>query len=628
MSKNSVDAAAEAWFASLTPVDGALAEAARRELPGVQRRALARTLLALGREGLLPIVPEEGDFSCALPDGAGTLHVQGFIGSFVLLRSDLRSLRLVWKDGTDEVVDHPARLLDVVAKSTDGDQAPWERLAVEVSDSVLNEALALAAHARTDEQVRNRLQGDDNSGLRGVLRALGPAPDGALFLDQWAATGHPLHTVPKTRLGLSPAEALGLLPEFHPVVLVRLAAVRRDRTSAELPADVHSQGDWFAAHYPGWFEAWRERLEAQGEDAAAWAPFPVHPWQAERVLPSLLSEALARGEVGLLDGPALPMHPCLSVRSLVPGDDPNGAGFKLALGLRLTSGVRTITPRSCHMGPRVSRLLRGLFETDAGFGGRAAGLEETLGAHYHGADGGQDAQKHLSFIVRESVSDHLGPGEIASPVAALAEPFPGDGPPLLLGLMTPPGSGPIDGLTVFETYAEAFLGVVLRTYLVYGIALEAHGQNVLACFDERGGLTKFLFRDFAGIRIHEPTLRRLGLELEVHPDRRTVVQGFDDHRFWLRHRAYHCHLGHIAHSLALATGVSERRFWQCAGDATARVFEQLKGQGDPAHWAQERRVLLDDDWDAKGSLSMRLVNQVRDLPFSAPNPFRSPGADK
>ena len=270
----------------------------------------------------------------------------------------------------------------------------------------------------------------------------------------------------------------------------------------------------------------------------------------------------------------------------------------------------------------MGRLLNDVFEQDPGFGGRAVGLEETLGAHYRSTGEQSEAGKHLSFLVRESVSRRLAPGEIAAPVAALGAPFPDDGPPLLLGLMAPASPGPTDGLDRFETYTEAYLGVVLRAYLVYGIALEAHGQNVLACFDEEGGLTKFLLRDFAGIRIHEPTLQRRGIELAVHPDRRTVVQAFDDHRFWLRHRAYHCHLGPIAHGLAAATGVGERRYWQCVGDVTARVFDRLRGEGDPEHWARERRVLLEDDWEAKASLRMRLANQVRDLSFTAPNPLR------
>jgi siderophore synthetase component len=627
---NSVEAGSDAWFASLATADPALAEATRQRLPEARRRALARTVLALGREGLLPAVPEAGDFTCALADGSGTLLGKGFRGSPILLRSNLDSLTVDWRGGPPECIKHPARLLELVAASLagSGDHDPnaWQRLATEISDSVLNEALAQAAHERTNDRVKQRLASragaGPREGLRDVLRDLGPAPDGALFLDQWAATGHPLHTVPKTRLGLAPAKALKLLPEFHPVVPVRLAAVRRDLASMELANGMTDLAHWFSTEYPAWLDDWRSRLRDDGRAPEDYQPFPIHPWQAEQVLPPMLGDALDRGDVALLDGPEMPMLPCLSVRSLVPAAVPGGAGFKLAFGVRLTSGVRTITPRSCHMGPRVGRLLNRIFRQDAGFEGRAAGLEEILGAHFRSPDGPPEVEKHLSYLVRENVSRHLAPGEIAAPVAALGEPFPDDGLPLLLELMAPAKSGQGDGFGRFETYVEAYLGVILRTYLVYGIALEAHGQNVLACFDERGRLTKFLLRDFAGIRIHEPTLHRLGIELEVHPDRRTVVQNFEDHRFWLRHRAYHCHLGQLIHGLAYASGESERRYWRCAGDVTSRLFDRMRGEGDPVHWAQEKQVLLEDDWEAKASLRMRLANQVRDLSFSAPNPLR------
>lgn len=639
----SLGAAAEAeatWFADLGAADRSLAAAVERLLPGVRRRALARTLLALGREGLLPERPRAGNFQCVLAEGGCRLVCEGFSASPILLRADLRTLRAEWGDrdsdaGTDqsvgdaaagvfaaEPIEAPARLLEIVAAHRNDDQAPWRRLAREISDSVLNEALALAAHHRTDA----RLPADVATGaareLVDALRALDRPSAGGLFLDQWAATGHPLHTVPKTRIDLPPSVALTICPEFHPVVPVRLAAVRRERVCAELPAGVGCVGDWFEATFPAWFGEWRAGLEDRGLDPAGYAPIPVHPWQAGQVLPRLL--AGRRGADGgvVLEGPELPMLPCLSVRSMVPAAASGGPGFKLALGVRLTSGVRTITPRSCHMGPRVSRLLRGIFERDAGFGGRADLLDEPLGAHVRGGDDQHELEKHFSFLARDSVGVRLEEGQVAVPAAALGEPFPAAGAPLLQRLLSRAGGDAGGGLAVFEHYAERFLGVVLRSYLVYGIALEAHGQNVLACFDGRGRLVKFLLRDLAGIRIHEPTLLRHGLALDVHPDRRTVVQHFDDHGFWIRHRAFHAHLGHIAHGLALATGQPEAAYWRSAGDITAAHFDRLKAESDSALWARERDALLEAPWSGKASLSMRLSNQVRDLAFTAPNPFR------
>jgi len=613
--------AEQAWFASLASRDPGYVSAVEARLETVRRKALARTLLALGREGLLPARPEAGDFDCDLPGGRGRIECEGFSASPILLRSDLRRLRILWNDGRSEEVAHPARLLEVLA-GVEEDPAPWERLAMEISDSVLNEALALAAHARTNAGLDLDPDAVDAGAVARSLDAMGPAPDGSLFLDQWAATGHPLHTVPKTRIGLAPALALDLCPEFHPRVPVRLAAVRRESVSAELPAGCTGLAMWFRVQYPAWFDAWESALTDQGCVPEDYAPFPVHPWQAEHVLASAFSGAGHQHDVTLLDGPELPMLPCLSVRSMVPAEHAGAPGFKLALGVRLTSGVRTITPRSCHMGPRVSRLLRGLFESDDGYGGMADLLDETLGAHYRADADRADLEKQFSFIVRDAVAGHVEAGLVAAPAAALGEPFPLGGPPLLLGL-TPHAHESRDSLGRFGAYTEAFLRLVLRTYLVYGIALEAHGQNVLACFDREGRLRKFLLRDLAGIRIHQPTLKRRGLALKVHPDRRTVVQDFKDHRFWLRHRAYHCHLGHIAHGLSVATGTPEPAYWRQAGEITAQVFDELRDEVDPDHWARERSMLLEDDWVGKASLSMRLKDQVRDLSFQAFNPLRA-----
>lgn len=618
--------ATKVWFASLTAADAELSDAVRQLLPEVRRQALARTLLTLGREGMLPDEPPmEGAYRCELPGGECTLCCRWFRASMVLLRSDLRDLRAYWQDGTIEPIEHPARLLEIVSAYRNEDLTPWQRLAEEITDSVLNEALARAAHARTNAKLPPAPDSISSEALVQRLKRSGPSSDGALFMDQWAATGHPLHTVPKTRLGLSPAAALNICPEFHPQVPVRLTAVRRDCSSTELPDNVPCLSTWFADHFPEWFQAWQHALEAKGRKATDYEPFPVHPWQAENVLAKAPAELFRQGEIDLINGPELDTLPCLSVRSMVPSKQESAPGFKLPLGLRLTSSVRTITPRSCHMGPRVGRLLRNLFEQDAGFKGRIDVLDEPVGAHFTSRGALPELEKNFNFIAREAVSTRIAPGHIAVIPAALAEPFPIEGPPLLLGLTAKNGYPARDSLTVFENYTRDFLSLVLRTYLVYGIAIEAHGQNMLACFDEHGELMKFLYRDLAGIRIHEPTLKRLGIELDVHPDRRTVVQDFAEHRIWLRHRAYHSHLGHIAHGLSVATGIAEAGYWRLAGEITAEVFAQLRDEVDPVHWERERHELLEAPWSGKAYLSMRLKNQVRDLSYSAHNPLKGVG---
>ena len=611
----------EAWFRSLESADAELAQHVHQRYSAVRRQALARTLLAMAREAMLTIEPSEDDFHCVVPGGQCSLIAEGFWSSRVLLRADLDKLEAVRAGSPAESIDDAARLLQIISEYRPEIPSRWQRLAIEITDSVLNEALALAAHARTEARLDLGPANEAPAALVARIRSLDCDDNGSLFLDQWAATGHPLHTVPKARVNLSPADAMAICPEFHPTVPVRLSAIHRQFVSAEQAPESARLSDWFAVQFPDWYQRWQAELGRRGLEPDHFDPMPVHPWQADHVLAETASDWIAQRKITLLDGPALPMLPGLSVRSLVPADDRSAYGFKLSLGIRLTSGIRTITPRSCHMGRRVGDLLDELFRHDPGYAGSAGVIGEPVGAYFDTGGRQPELEKHYSMIARNPVNSCIPSGYLAAPAAALAEPFPSGGWPLLLRLAGINSTNESDSLRVYERYARCFLKVVLRTHLVYGIALEAHGQNVVVSFNPSGRLAQFLFRDLAGIRIHEPTLRRNGIPLEVHPDRRTVVQDFDDHHFWLRHRAYHAHLGHIAYGLSHATGISEKKYWQVTAKVTSAVFDQLRSEVEPDHWQRERYALLEAPWEAKASLRMRLMDQVRDLPFTTNNPM-------
>ena len=62
---------------------------------------------------------------------------------------------------------------------------------------------------------------------------------------------------------------------------------------------------------------------------------------------------------------------------------------------------------------------------------------------------------------------------------------------------------------------QAFLPCALN----YGIAFEAHGQNVLLRLSEQGELKGFMIRDFGGVKILASKLyQETGLSLEVLKD--------------------------------------------------------------------------------------------------------------
>jgi len=271
------------------------------------------------------------------------------------------------------------------------------------------------------------------------------------------------------------------------------------------------------------------------------------------------------------------------------------------------------------MGPRVSRLLRRLIGSDPALSGRLDLLDEELGIH-HSIGSPSDCDRYLSFLARRPVAAALGDDEIAVLGAALPLPSPGGAEPLLLEVMARHAESG-SGIAAFRTYVSELLQVVLRLYLVHGIALEAHGQNMLAVFSPEGHLRRFLARDFGGIRIHEPSLICAGWKLDVHPDRLTVVQDFEALRMHLLHRVYQCHIGDLAQTLAAHLRAGEHVLWRDVAAVTAEIFDSLRDHVPRDRWEEERSFLFNGPWIGKASLRMRLENSATDIAVPIVNPL-------
>ncbi|MDQ1035298.1 hypothetical protein QFZ75_001714 [Streptomyces sp. V3I8] len=194
---------------------------------------------------------------------------------------------------------------------------------------------------------------------------------------------------------------------------------------------------------------------------------PVHPWQARHVL---------KDEQPLGSGTAA--HPLMSLRTFaVPG----GPHVKTALSARLTSSVRDISVYSITSAATVSAFMESM-------AGRLDGLlhiTRTLGAVTTGSP-------DLAAVSRESPDLYAGPGERVVPVAALAaDVFPQS--PQWLG-----------------EFGRLALTVGLRL-LDLGVALEAHGQNLLVVLSPTGAPVRLVYRDLADIRISPARLARHGI---------------------------------------------------------------------------------------------------------------------
>ncbi|WP_435283895.1 IucA/IucC family protein [Streptomyces koelreuteriae] len=200
---------------------------------------------------------------------------------------------------------------------------------------------------------------------------------------------------------------------------------------------------------------------------------PVHPWQAAHVLKRACEERR-------------PGHPLMSLRTLAL---PGGPHVKTSLSARLTSSVRDISLPSVA----ASALLSDFAETPAARTDGLLHVTRTLGA---AAAGSPD----FAAVLRESPQTYAGSGERVLPVAALATSALPRSPAWLAG------------------FARLTLTVGLRL-LELGVALEAHGQNLLVVLSPEGDPLRLVYRDLADIRVSPARLARHGITVPELPAR-------------------------------------------------------------------------------------------------------------
>ncbi|MEV7616782.1 IucA/IucC family siderophore biosynthesis protein [Streptomyces sp. NPDC089799] len=273
--------------------------------------------------------------------------------------------------------------------------------------------------------------------------------------EQRVVDGHPYHPNCRSRPGFSVAEQLAYGPEHGGVVELGLAAVPADESLVT--------GDW------------PDALRDAGRILV-----PVHPWQAEHVLKSVPEP-----------GSGIAAHPLMSLRTLAPaagawpGAEASGGRpaphVKTALSSRLTSSVRDISVYSVETAAAVSEFAGALAER---LDGRLQ-FTRTLGA-------ATARTPDLAAVLREAPEVYAAPGERVVPVGALAA----------TGLPRSPGWT--------AEFARLAVGACLRV-LDLGVALEAHGQNLLVVLSPSGAPVRLVYRDLADVRISPARLARHGL---------------------------------------------------------------------------------------------------------------------
>ncbi len=395
-------------------------------------------------------------------------------------------------------------------------------------------------------------------GGTGALPRARATPDPLAYLEQSVVDGHPLHPCCRSRIGLTPAQLRAYAPEYRPVV--ELVAVR-------VPV-------------PRW---------------VGWNAPPtllMHPWQSARLLEHYPWLAPT--------GSLVPARPLMSLRTLALVEQPH-RHVKTAIDVQMTSAVRTVSPAAIHNGPRISALLARLVTTTPGLR-----VLPEVGAGAVLVDG--EPCRSLAMLRRERPA--LGPGELAMPMAALAAPAPSDGRAIAHEL----AAGYPDPLAFVRDLAGLVMAPLL-TLLALGVALEAHGQNLLLVVRGRRPVG-LLYRDFGGVRISPYRLRRHGIEApSLRGD--LVCDDADQLRAKLVAAAVATVLAEVIAVLAGDGELDPALAWAAVADA-------VRTADLPAAAGADVASLLGDPLPIKAMTAMRLAaDPVADIWATLPNPMSS-----
>ncbi|OMH81882.1 hypothetical protein AX774_g4656 [Zancudomyces culisetae] len=238
-----------------------------------------------------------------------------------------------------------------------------------------------------------------------------------------------------------------------------------------------------------------------------------------------------------------------------------GRCIKLPIAIKITSALRTVTPWSTFIGPNIDRLVPVLKQLNVKF------LQEIGSEHrnvlkiasepasivYKSDD--FDLAKHLACIVRDDMeyivnkenAGKTGGCEKVIVCAALTEKNSKGIPNVIdsFGLYTKESR-----VRFLYQYSDIFFACFVPPMIKYGWSYEAHQQNVAVVvsisdnsdkeingmnkFNESGNkgiasknvnVTGFVARDFGGIKVHLPTLRKV-----LHENRDMINS--DDERYY------------------------------------------------------------------------------------------------
>ncbi|MFI6872978.1 IucA/IucC family protein [Streptomyces sp. NPDC050400] len=384
--------------------------------------------------------------------------------------------------------------------------------------------------------------------------------------------GHPCFVANNGRLGFGIHEYLSYAPETaSPVRLVWLAATR-ERAAFTCGVGLDYESLLRAELGEQTLERFGSTLRDQGLDPADYLLIPVHPWQWWNKLSVTFAAEIAQQHLVCLgegDDEYLAQQ---SIRTFFNATSPSKHYVKTALSVINMGFMRGLSAAYMEATPAINDWLAGLIEGDEVLKGTGLTIIRERAAvgyrhlEYEAAtDRYSPYRKMLAALWRESPVPSLAPGERLATMASLLH-VDRAGRSFAGALIERSGLTPAQWL---KPYLKAYLTPLLHSFYAYDLVFMPHGENVILVLDERGVVTRAVFKDIAEeIAVMDteavlpPKVDRIRADV---PDDMKLLSIFTD--------VFDCFFRFLAANLVEDGVLDEDTFWAAVADCVREYQE-------------------------------------------------------
>ncbi|MBK2017114.1 rhizoferrin biosynthesis protein FslA [Francisella tularensis] len=488
----------------------------------------------------------------------------------------------------------------------------WQQFEYELDNSFENELSMNIYRGLRQKQLANTINSANYLNLWQWLTTTMSKNQQLAFLEQWGAVGHIYHPSSKTKIGLSKFENILYSPEFENEVNIIFGAIHKNIAHIEIIDNrIDNYQNWMIINYPEQYKIWYHELDNRGLDSNNYLMIPIHPWQAEHILPAKHKCLIDCQQLIIINDCKYTTKPSMSFRTMLPvatKDKTLMPHIKLPVAIHATSVTRTVSPESVKTGPRISKILLEILAKENHLAKNMDILADIAGIHTTKACRKDDIRQ-LSAIFRTNPEELLDSDEVACPLASLFVKTPQNQALICDILELLDYNQPSQILAYFRKYTQITLTACLDLYLLYGIALEAHQQNTLVVFKENMP-QKLLIRDLGGMRLHLPSFEASGFHFPKDTFSLTFTNSQTITRRKFIHACLQSNIGELVIQLSSHYKIAEGRFWTIVKGEIHQRFEYLKPRISPDKYKQEYTQILEKPWSIKALTRMRLNDKL------------------